>query len=79
VVEPFSSGLGGGGLYLIHRASDGMQTLVDARERAPENATADMFLDAKGEVDENQTFHQEHLDSGTHGTQATSMAVRTDK
>ena len=50
VVEPFSSGLGGGGLYLIHRASDGMQTLVDARERAPAKATADMYLDAQGQV-----------------------------
>lgn len=41
----------------------------------------DMYgtVDAKGEVDENQTFHKEHLDSGTHCTQATSMAVRTDK
>ena len=41
----------------------------------------DMYgtVDAKGEVDERQTFHQEHLDSGTHGTQATSMAVRTDR
>ena len=41
----------------------------------------DMYgtVDAKGEVDENQTVHEEHLDSGTHGTQATSMAVRTDK
>jgi len=41
----------------------------------------DMYgtVDAKGEVDENQTFHKEHLDSGTHGTSATSMAVRTDK
>jgi Domain of unknown function (DUF4157) len=41
----------------------------------------DMYgtVDAKGEVDESQTFHQAHLDTGTHGTQATSMAVRTDK
>jgi hypothetical protein len=41
----------------------------------------DMYgtVNAQGEVDENQTFHKEHLDSGTHGTQATSMAVRTDK
>jgi hypothetical protein len=41
----------------------------------------DMYgtVDAKGEVDESQTFHQEHLDSRTHGTSATSMAVRTDK
>lgn len=41
----------------------------------------DMYgtVNAKGEVDENQTFHKEHLDSGTHGSEATSMAVRTDK
>lgn len=50
VVEPFSSGLGGGGFYLLHRASDGMQTMVDARERAPAAATADMYLDADGQV-----------------------------
>lgn len=50
VVEPFSSGLGGGGLYLLHRASDGHQVMVDARERAPAAATADMYLDAQGQV-----------------------------
>jgi len=50
VVEPFSSGLGGGGLYLLHRASDGMQTMIDARERAPAAATAGMYLDAQGQV-----------------------------
>ncbi len=50
VVEPFASGLGGGGLYLLPRASDGLHTLFVARERAPAAATADMYLDAKGEV-----------------------------
>lgn len=50
VVEPQSSGLGGGGLYLLHRAADGFDTMVDARETAPAAATRDMFLDANGEV-----------------------------
>jgi gamma-glutamyltranspeptidase / glutathione hydrolase len=50
VVEPQSSGLGGGGLYLLHRASDRFETMVDARETAPAAATRDMFLDDKGEV-----------------------------
>ena len=49
VVEPYSSGIGGGGFYLIHRASDAKQTMIDARERAPAAATADMYLDASGE------------------------------
>jgi gamma-glutamyltranspeptidase / glutathione hydrolase len=50
VVEPSSSGLGGGGFWLLHRASDGFETMVDAREVAPQAATRDMFLDEKGEV-----------------------------
>lgn len=50
VVEPSSSGLGGGGFWLLHRASDGFETMVDAREVAPQAATRDMFLDDKGNV-----------------------------
>jgi len=34
VVEPYASGLGGGGLWLLHRAADGRQVMVDARETA---------------------------------------------
>jgi gamma-glutamyltranspeptidase/glutathione hydrolase len=48
VVEPYSSGLGGGGFWLLHRGSDGFETVVDGRERAPLAATRDMFLDADG-------------------------------
>jgi gamma-glutamyltranspeptidase/glutathione hydrolase len=47
VVEPFSSGLGGGGFYLLHRARDGFEIFVDARETAPAQADASKFLDAK--------------------------------
>ncbi|HHM06170.1 MAG TPA: gamma-glutamyltransferase, partial [Gammaproteobacteria bacterium] len=50
VVEPYSSGLGGGGFYLLHRGADGFQTMVDARERAPAAARRDMYLDAAGAV-----------------------------
>ncbi len=50
VVEPGSSGLGGGGFWLLHRASDGFEVMVDARERAPLAATANMYLDATGQV-----------------------------
>ena len=48
VVEPSSSGLGGGGFYLLHRQSDGFETMVDARETAPGGATRDMYLDKNG-------------------------------
>ena len=46
VVEPNGSGMGGGGFYLLHRAADGKQVVVDAREVAPGAATRDMYLDA---------------------------------
>ena len=48
VVEPTSSGLGGGGFFLLHRQSDGFETMVDAREKAPGAATRDMYLDKSG-------------------------------
>jgi gamma-glutamyltranspeptidase/glutathione hydrolase len=50
VVEPQSSGLGGGGFYLLHRAADQYDTMVDARETAPAAASRNMFLDAHGNV-----------------------------
>jgi gamma-glutamyltranspeptidase/glutathione hydrolase len=50
VVEPYGSGLGGGGFWLLHRAADGRQIMVDGRERAPLAASRDMYLDADGEV-----------------------------
>jgi len=50
VVEPYSSGIGGGGFWLLHRASDGFETMVDGRERAPLAARRDMYLDDQGKV-----------------------------
>ncbi len=48
VVEPHGSGLGGGGFWLLHRAIDGFETMVDGRERAPFAATEKMYLDVTG-------------------------------
>ena len=48
VVEPSSSGLGGGGFFLIRRASDGMESMIDLREMAPAAASRDMYLDKDG-------------------------------
>jgi gamma-glutamyltranspeptidase/glutathione hydrolase len=50
VVEPMSSGLGGGGFWLLHRDSDGFETMIDGREKAPLAAQRDMYLDELGEV-----------------------------
>lgn len=50
VVEPYSAGLGGGGFWLLHRAVDGKQVMVDARETAPAAIKLDLYLDANGKV-----------------------------
>ncbi|MEO8630188.1 MAG: gamma-glutamyltransferase, partial [Betaproteobacteria bacterium] len=51
VVEPFSSGLGGGGFFLLHRNSDGFEVMLDAREIAPGKARPDMYLGSDGQLD----------------------------
>ena len=48
VVEPASSGVGGGGFYLLHLAGDGRDVFVDARETAPAAASRDMYLGPDG-------------------------------
>jgi gamma-glutamyltranspeptidase/glutathione hydrolase len=48
VVEPYASGLGGGGFFLLRRASDNSRVMLDARETAPGKATREMYLDAQG-------------------------------
>ena len=57
VVEPASSGIGGGGFWLLHRERDGFQTLVDGREMAPLAASADMYLDARGVADPKRSLN----------------------
>ena len=49
VVEPHSSGIGGGGFFLFHQAADQSSVFVDAREIAPAASTRDMYLDENGE------------------------------
>ena len=50
VVEPYSSGIGGGGFFLVHDVKTGRDAMIDARETAPAAATPAMFLDAQGKV-----------------------------
>ena len=48
VVEPYSSGLGGGGFFLLHRAADGRQIMVDGRETAPAGARREQYFERDG-------------------------------
>ncbi len=48
VVEPQSSGIGGGGFFVYYDAATGRTMTVDGRETAPAAARPDRFLDAAG-------------------------------
>jgi gamma-glutamyltranspeptidase / glutathione hydrolase len=48
VVEPQSSGIGGGGLLLYQNAETGILSTVNGRETAPAAATPDRFVGADG-------------------------------
>ncbi len=50
VVEPYASGLGGGGFWLLHVTKRDRDVFVDSRETAPAAAKPDMYLDAAGNV-----------------------------
>lgn len=50
VVEPYSSGIGGGGFWLIHEADSQRDRMIDGREKAPGRASRNMYLDKQGNV-----------------------------
>jgi gamma-glutamyltranspeptidase/glutathione hydrolase len=49
LVEPQSSGLGGGAFLVYFDGTENRLTTYDGRETAPADATADMFLDQNGQ------------------------------
>src|SRR5215469_8471677 len=49
VTYPSAGNIGGGGLATIHLAN-GKDTFIDFREKAPLAASANMYLDAKGNI-----------------------------
>jgi gamma-glutamyltranspeptidase/glutathione hydrolase len=57
VVEPAGSGLGGGGFWLIHRAEDNFDVMIDGRETAPSSASATMYEDASGHVQREKSLN----------------------
>ena len=57
VVEPISSGLGGGGFFLLHDARSGREVFVDARETSPASATPERYLKADGEFDRDRAVN----------------------
>jgi len=55
VTHPFAGNIGGGGFMLI-RLADGRTTFIDFREKAPQKATHNMYLDASGDLTRDSVF-----------------------
>ena len=66
VTHPCCGNLGGGGFMTIHLA-DGRNTFINFREKAPLAASADMFLDDKGNPVSDKSLNG-HLAAGVPGT-----------
>ncbi|MDD9950489.1 MAG: gamma-glutamyltransferase [Zetaproteobacteria bacterium] len=68
VVRPQSTGLGGGGFMILHHARQGLNKVFDFRERAPQQATQNMYLDHAGQpkpfVWQGKTYKSSSVDGG---------------
>ena len=77
VTLPRAGNLGGGGFMLIHLAESSEMIALDYREKAPQAATREMFLDENGEADP-QKSRFSHLAVGVPGTVA-GMVLALEK
>lgn len=77
VVQPHSSGIGGGGFMLVYSAEEDEIIAIDNRERAPLGARPDMFLDNQGEEVPFLARHTNGKAVGVPGTlKAADVAVK---
>ncbi len=65
VLEPFSAGIGGGG-FMVTKMGKELKSL-DFRDRAPQKASRNMYLDTQGKVRPNASL-EGHLAAGVPGT-----------
>jgi len=57
VVEPESSGIGGGDFFLLHIAKTGKDVFIDARETAPAAVTPEEYLGKDGKLDHDKALN----------------------
>lgn len=71
VVEPYSSGLGGGGFFVHYDASSGKVETIDGRETAPASFTETSFVGSDGQAMDFDKVVNSGLSVGVPGTPAT--------
>ncbi len=69
VTQPRSGNIGGGGFMLISSEKKNEVTAIDYREKAPSQASRDMYLDEKGDAVKERSRYS-HLAAGVPGTVA---------
>lgn len=69
VTQPRSGNIGGGGFMMISSEKRNDVIAIDYREKAPSQASVDMFLDQKGNAD-SEVSRYSHLAAGVPGTVA---------
>ena len=77
VTFPRAGNLGGGGFMLVYLADKDEVISIDYREKAPLQATKEMFLDKEGNVDKEKSRHS-ILSAGVPGTVA-GLAMALEK
>ncbi|MDO5628364.1 MAG: gamma-glutamyltransferase [Mobilicoccus sp.] len=75
VVEPYATGMGGGGFFVYYDAKSKKVETIDGRETAPAAMTETAFLDEDGEPMEFWTAVNSGLSVGVPGTPATWQAA----
>lgn len=66
VTHPQAGNIGGGG-FMVYRPAKGISNTLDFREKAPASASANMYLDANGNVIPNMSLYT-HQASGVPGS-----------
>ena len=66
VTVPEAGNIGGGG-FMVYRAADGESNTLDFREKAPQGANTDMYLDSTGKVVPDMSLYT-HKASGVPGS-----------
>ena len=70
VTEPFSSGIGGGGGFMVIRTPRGKVTTIDSRERAPQAMRPDSFYENGAPIAPFAAARYSGLSGGVPGTVA---------
>ncbi len=78
LVEPQSSGLGGGAFMVHYDAESGAVTVYDGRETAPASVTPDLFLGDDGQPDDFRTAVLSGRSTGTPGAVAMLAMAQAD-